>query len=111
MKILKIPAKEMDKIANRSGYTKGDKLKDLVPNVGFRDAVIRFGVTILIPMALLLIDKHLIIYAAPVMAYLFITAIGHFCVVKFLWHRYVKNEPVPVAAPYGTDPNYPEESI
>jgi hypothetical protein len=111
MKILKIPTTDMDKIVIRSGYTKGDKLKDLVPNVGFKDAVIRFGITLLIPMVLLLIDKHLIIYAAPIMAYLFISAIGHFCIIKFLWHRYIKHETAAALPAYGTDPNYPEESV
>jgi hypothetical protein len=80
-------------------------------NVSYRDALIRFGVTILLPIVLLIIDKHIVIYAAPVMAYLFTTAIIHFCIIKYAWHRYIKHDPAPALAPYGEDPNYPEESI
>jgi hypothetical protein len=80
-------------------------------NVSYKDALIRFGITILLPIVLLLIDKHIVIYAAPVMAYLFTTGIIHFCVVKYVWHRYIKHDPAPALVPYGEDPNYPEESI
>ncbi len=111
MKTIKIPETTVAGGTAGSTEPKRSQLKDLVPNVGFKDAVIRFGISLLIPMVLLLIDKHLIMYAAPVMAYLLVSAIGHFCVVKFLWHRYVKKEPAPAQPPYGTDPNYPEESV
>ena len=84
---------------------------DLVPNINFKEALVRFGFTLLIPMAMLGIDKHLIIYTAPVIAYLFVTAIAHFCVIKYVWHRYIKHEPAPVAPAYGEDPAYPEESV
>lgn len=84
---------------------------DIVLNVNFKDAMIRFGIMLLLPLLTLIIDKHLIIYTAPVMAYLFLSAIVHFCVVKYIWHRYIKHEPGPVLPAYGDDPNYPEESI
>ncbi len=111
MKTIKIPETRADREIDSAVQPKKNQLKDLVPNVGFKDAVIRFGISLLIPMVLLLADKHLIMYAAPVMAYLLVSAIGHFCVVNFLWHRYVKKEPAPAQPPYGTDPNYPEESV
>jgi hypothetical protein len=84
---------------------------DLVPNVNFQDAMIRFGFTLVIPMVMLGIDKYLIIYTAPIMAYLFVTAIAHFCVIKYVWHRYIKQEAAPSPAAYGKDPAYPEESL
>ena len=111
MKTIKIQENAAGDTTGNLAPAKLNRLKDMLPNVGFKDAVIRFGITILIPMLLLLIDKHLIIYAAPLMAYLLVSAIGHFCVVKFLWHRYAKKESAPVLPPYGTDPNYPEESV
>ena len=84
---------------------------DIVLNVGFEDALIRFGAMILLPVLLFFVDEHLIIYSAPVMAYLFISAITHFCIVKYAWRRYIKHKPPPVEPPYGQDPNYPEESV
>jgi hypothetical protein len=84
---------------------------DIVLNVNYKDAMIRFGIILLLPILTLVIDKHLIIYTAPVMAYLFLSAITHFCVVKYVWHRYIKHEPAPALPAYGDDPDYPEESI
>jgi hypothetical protein len=83
---------------------------DLVQNIRFPEAIVRFGFTILIPMLMLGIDKHLIIYTAPLIAYLFITALARFCVVKYVWHRYIKHEPARSSPAYGKDPDYPEES-
>jgi hypothetical protein len=91
---------------------KKEKIKnDIILNVEKKGAMIRFGTLLFLPMLMLVIDKHLVIYTAPVVAYLFISAIVHFCVVKYLWHRYIKHESTPVAPAYGDDPNYPEESI
>ena len=84
---------------------------DIVLNVGFEDALIRFGLMIFLPLLVFLIDKHLIIYTAPIMAYLFISAITHFCLIKYVWRRYIKHEPPPPLPAYGNDPNYPEESV
>jgi len=85
--------------------------KDIVLNVNLKDALIRFGLTILIPIVVLLIDVHLVIYTAPVIAYLFVSALIRFCVIKHLWHYYIMNERTPVIKAYGQDPNYPEETL
>ena len=85
--------------------------RDIILNVSFQDSMIRFGLLLLLPMLVLLIDKHLVIYTAPVIGYLFITAIIQFCVIKYVWHRYIKHDPAPVLPEYGKDPNYPEESV
>jgi hypothetical protein len=85
--------------------------KDIRLNVSFKDAMIRFGITLVLPMIMLLIDKRLIIYTAPVMAYLFISGITHFCVIKYVWHRFIKHEPPAALPPYGENLNYPEESV
>lgn len=76
------------------------RIRDLVQNINFREALVRFGFTLVIPMLVLVVGKHLLIYTAPLIAYLFITALARFCIIKFMWHRYVKHEPV-VAPAYG----------
>jgi hypothetical protein len=85
--------------------------KDVRLNVSFRGAMIRFGITLALPMIMLLIDPHLIIYTTPVIAYLFLSGITHYCVIKYAWRRFIKHDP-PVALPrYGENMNYPEESV
>jgi hypothetical protein len=61
---------------------KRNRGKDLNLNVPFKDALIRGGFTILIPIVALLIDAHLVIYTAPIIAYLFVTSLTRFCVVR-----------------------------
>lgn len=85
--------------------------KDITLNVGLKDLLIRFGLTILIPIAALLVDPNLVIYTAPIIAYLFITTLTRFCVIKHLWHYYVLNQRNPITKAYGKDENYPEETI
>lgn len=85
--------------------------KDIVLNVSFTNAMIRFVIMIFLPIIVLLIDKHLVIYTAPVMAYLFISGITHFCVIKYIWLRFVLRKQPVVRAPYGENINYPEESV
>ena len=84
---------------------------DIILNVSFQESMIRFGVLLILPMLVLFIDKHLVIYTAPIIGYLMITAVIQFCVIKYAWHRYIKHEPPPVKPEYGKDPNYPEESL
>jgi hypothetical protein len=85
--------------------------KDIRLNVSFKDAMIRFGITLVLPMIMLLIDKRLIIYTAPIMAYLFISGITHFCILKYVWHRIIRHESPVLPPPYGENLNYPEESV
>jgi len=74
--------------------------KDILYNINFTDAMIRFGITLLLPILMLLIDKNLIIYTAPVMAYLFTSAILRFCVIKYAWYKYFKHQAIPVFQVY-----------
>lgn len=85
--------------------------KDITLNVSFQDALIRFGFTALIPIVALFADVRLIIYTAPVIAYLFVTSLCRFCVIKYLWHYLPMHRRLPVIKAYGKDPNYPEETI
>lgn len=84
---------------------------DFILNIDFKDALIRGGFTILIPIVALLIDARLVIYMAPIVVYLFVTSLIRFCLVKHLWHYYMLNERIPVVKPYGMDPDYPEETL
>ncbi|MGZ3849058.1 MAG: hypothetical protein ACXVMS_11220 [Flavisolibacter sp.] len=84
---------------------------DLPLNVTLKEAMVRFGFVLLLPIAALFIDKHLIIYTAPVVIYLFITGITRYCIIKYLWRRVINHEP-PIRSPqYGKDINYPDESV
>jgi hypothetical protein len=85
--------------------------KDINLNVNLKDLLIRFGLTIVIPIIALLINVHLVIYTAPIIGYLFITTLTRFCVIKYLWHYYVLSQRTPITIAYGEDPNYPEETI
>ena len=93
------------------GIWKRNGGKDIVLNVNLKDALIRFGLTLLIPIIVLLIDEHLVIYTMPVITYLFVSALIRFCVIKHLWHYYIMHERTPVMKPYGKDMNYPEETL
>ena len=85
--------------------------KEITLNVGFKNAMARFGITLLLPMIMLLIDARLMIYTAPVMAYLFITGITHYCPVKYFWQRVIRHGAAAAPPPYGENMNYPDESV
>ena len=97
---------------NKNNSTaKGNGRKDITLNVDLQDLLIRFGLTVFIPVVALLINVHLVIYTAPIIAYLFTTTLTRFCLVKYLWHHYALDQRIPVSIAYGEDPNYPEETI
>ncbi len=85
--------------------------KDIVLNLTFQDSLIRFGILLFLPMLVLLVARHYVIYTAPVSAYLLMTALIEFCPIKYFWHRVIKHESDPVQPEYGKDPHYPDESI
>jgi hypothetical protein len=99
-------------VAKEINSRKKGKIKnDIILNVDSKDAMIRFGILLFLAMLTLVTHTHLIIYSTPVIFYLFISALIRFCIIKYVWHRYIKHEPVPASPEYGEDPNYPEESI
>ena len=85
--------------------------KDIVLNIGLTDTLIRFIILVFLPVLALLIDIHLVIYTAPVIAYLFITTLVRFCVVKYCWQHYISRSGAPALIDYGKDLNYPEETL
>lgn len=64
-----------------------------VLNLSLRESLLRGLAAILLPMFLLLIDHHLVVYSLPVIIYLYITAIVHICPIKHAWHRWVRHTP------------------
>ena len=84
---------------------------DIELNLSFKAVLIRFGILFLLPILAMLIDESLVIYTVPICMYLLITALLQFCIIKYIWTRYVKNETPPLQHKYGQDPNYPDESI
>src|ERR1700722_18889389 len=90
---------------------KSNQSKDINLNVSLKDLLIRSGLTVFIPIIVLLINVHLVIYTAPIIGYLFVTTLTRFCVIKYLWHYYILDQRIPITIAYGKDPNYPEETI
>ena len=84
---------------------------DIVLNVNFKDELIRVAIALFLAMLTVFTHTHLIIYIAPLIFYLFVSALLKFCIVKYLWRRYIKHEPAAKRIKYGEDPNYPEESV
>ena len=85
--------------------------KDLPANLNLNSVIIRSAVTIFLPIAALLVDKTLVIYTAPVIAYLFTSVILRFCIIKYVWERYAKHQPSVAFATYPEDSKYPAESL
>jgi hypothetical protein len=103
---MKIVSQEVPKVLwKRNGG------KDIVLNVTFKEALVRVGVAILLPILAMIINKHWVIYTTPVMFYLFVTALVRFCVIKYIWHRFIIGDGGPAVKSYGKDVNYPEESL
>lgn len=84
---------------------------DFVLNVDLTDSLIRLGIALALPILALLINKRLVIYTVPVIVYLFSTALIRFCVVKYVWHRYIRHDKAAELPAYGKDANYPEQSV
>ena len=67
--------------------------KEMVLNLGLEECLGRGFIAIFLPMALIFINPALVIFAAPVMMYLLITALSHFCILKHAWHSWVSGRP------------------
>jgi len=67
---------------------------ELATNVSLRGTLIRAIIGLLLPVFVLLIDRHLLIWVAPFSMYLFISVLTHFDVIKWLWLRW-KKKPEP----------------
>ena len=67
--------------------------KEMMLNLGLEEYLGRGFIAIFLPMALIFINHALVIFAAPVMMYLLITALSHFCILKHAWHSWVSGRP------------------
>ena len=84
---------------------------DVELNLSFKAVLIRFGILFLLPILAMLIDEGLVIYTVPICMYLLTTALLQFCIIKYIWLRYVNHEAEPLHHKYGQDPNYSDESV
>ena len=91
--------------------SKGIGSVDVELNLSFKAVLIRFGILFLLPIMAMLIDESIVIYTVPICMYLLTTALLQFCIIKYIWHRYVNHEVIPLQHKYGEDPNYPDESV
>ena len=86
--------------------------KDIVLNVGFSESITRGLITIFIPWPLLIINHNLMIYVAgPLMFYLFISALTHFCFIRYAWQHWIKHIPDPMVCDFATELKIPIKTI
>lgn len=84
---------------------------DIILNMGFRESLIRGGMVLFLPWPLMAINPTLLIYAAPVMSYLLITALLHFCFIKYAWQHWVKHIPDPEVCDISKELDIPVDHI
>jgi len=85
--------------------------KDIILNVGFAESINRGLITIFIPWPLLFINPYLLLYAAPVMFCLFISALTHFCFIRYAWQHWIKHLPIPAICDFAADLDIPVKTI
>ncbi len=84
---------------------------DIILNMGFRESLIRGGIVLLLPWPIMAINPKLLIYAVPVMFYLFITALLHFCFIKYAWQHWVLKMKTPEVCDFAKEMDIPVDSI
>lgn len=100
--------------ASKTGVTENTAhaaVKDITLNVSLKEAMERAIIALISPVIICLFYKYSIIFITPVITYLYLTAMMRYCVVKYLWRRYVSHHALIKRAAYGMDVNYPEESL
>lgn len=84
---------------------------DIILNMGFRESLVRGAIILFLPWPLLAINHNLLLYAAPVMSYLLITALLHFCFIKYAWQHWVLKMNTPEVCDFSKEMNIPVDSI
>lgn len=84
---------------------------DIILNMGFRESLIRGAIVLFLPWILLAINHNLLLYAAPVMVYLLVTALIHFCFIKYAWQHWVKHIPDPEVCDISKELDIPFDHI
>ena len=62
-------------------------------------------------MAMLAINHNLLFYAAPVMSYLLVTALLHFCFIKYTWQHWVLKIKMPEVFDFDKEMDIPANSF
>lgn len=88
-----------------------EKEKDLVLNVGFAESMKRGFIAIFLPWPFVFVNPYLMIAIAPLMFYLFVSGLTHFCFVKYAWQHWVKHIQTPAICDFATDLHIPVETI
>lgn len=84
--------------------------RDIALNLSLNEVLVRAAIALISPIFFYIFYRSLVLYIVPVITYLYLTAMMRYCVIKYLWRRYVKHLPIIKRKPYGKDINYPEES-
>lgn len=84
---------------------------DIILNMGFRESLLRGAIVLFLPWILLAINHNLLLYAAPLMVYLLVTALIHFCFIKYAWQHWVKHIPDPEVCDISKELDIPVEHI
>ena len=84
---------------------------DIVLNMGFRESLVRGAIVLFLPWPLLAINHDLLFYAAPVMSYLLVTALLHFCFIKYAWQHWVLKIKTPEVCDFAKEMDIPVDSI
>lgn len=84
--------------------------KDITLNVGFEESMKRCLIALFAPMPLL-VNHTLLLAAIPVMFYLFVTGLMHFCPIQYIWQHWVKHIPDPEICDFAIDLHVPVETI
>ncbi|MEO6870356.1 MAG: hypothetical protein ABI168_11965 [Ginsengibacter sp.] len=85
--------------------------RDIVLNVGFKESINRCVVSIFLPWPFVMADHLLLLYVAPVMFYLFVSGLTHFCVIRYAWRHFVKHIPDPLICSFAIDLDIPVKAI
>ena len=70
---------------------------DIKLNVGFEESIKREMVAIFVPWPFVLVNHNLVILAAPIMFYLFVSGLTRFCIIRYAWFHIVKHIPDPLS--------------
>lgn len=65
---------------------------DIHLNVSLGESIIRGLIAIFLPWPFVAINPRWIIAGAPVAAYFLITALTHFCIIRYLWQHKITHK-------------------
>ncbi len=85
--------------------------RDIVLNVGFSESIKRGMISIFLPWTVAFINPLLLIAMAPVMFYLFVSALTHFCFIRYAWHHYIEHHKDPAICDFAIDLQIPVKTI